>query len=565
MHIIQKGTPITSGIAVGKAFVIGKKAAKPHSLIITEDQIPYELERLKVSVAKTREQMQNALVKTDLNHSSEIQGILTAYLAVLDDRIFINTIEKEIIQGKLSSEAALTAKLDNLRLEFDGAEDIKRKMLLSFQDIYYRIYYNLSVDSVDILKDAFQGLTEPVILVAYRLSPLIIANLPPQKLLGIIIENTTISSHSVIIAQSLRLPVLIDIVAISSIVHEGDQLIIDCYKGVAIINPNKDELNRYESGRVVAPIKSKWREMPKTKDGVTIKIEANIVSLADAIDVQKQGVSNIGLFRSELFYLGFQHMPSIEEESSFYKSIFNQGFDRIDIRLLDIGADKKLPYFDTAEEQNPTLGIRGIRLLLSNRYLLKKQITSIYDASTRGDVRILLPFVSSKEEIYTIKKISANIAEEKKLRLLPIGLMAEIPSTMLCLDEFLDDVDFVSIGTNDLIQFLFAADRHNSDLKTFSKYDHPLHLKILARGIIQANKHNKEIKVCGEMASELKGAALLIGAGMKVLSVQPDVIDKIGTFITSHKYEDFRTFFKLSLNYNESEHDKYWQKLFMSK
>ncbi|HEX2959306.1 MAG TPA: phosphoenolpyruvate--protein phosphotransferase [Chitinispirillaceae bacterium] len=564
MSTIYNGTSLTSGIAVGKAFLVSRNAVRPNISTTTTTQIPIEIEKLSKSVSKTRDQMENSLRKMQEGASSPIQDILVAYLAILNDPAFIHELEENITNKKLKVETLLCDRLDEIHSNLEVTPISEKRFLLSFEDLFYRLYYNLTTDSLYTLKKLFDGLSEPIILVALHLTPLELTNLPRQKLLGIIIEDTTPTSHTAIVSQSLRLPVLVDMPGISAVIHQNELVILDCSNRIAIIDPSTTELNRYETGGVSMPLKSKWRGMPKTIDGVEILIEANVSSLAEAIDVQKQGITNIGLLRSEFYYLGFDQMPSIEQETSFYESIFKEGIDRIDVRLLDIGADKQLPYYHIEEEENPELGMRGVRLLLSKTDLLQKQISAILRASDKGALRVILPFITTLEEVKMIKKCISQLSVALKKKFpMKVGVMVEIPVTILSLADFLPEIDFISVGTNDLIQYLFAADRHNANLKKFSKYDHPLLLQILKDAIVMADSKKVAIKFCGEMASELRGVALLLGTGARILSVQPDAINRIGAFITTHSMADLQKFWDITANCSdEDQREKEWHRIY---
>jgi phosphoenolpyruvate-protein phosphotransferase len=545
MHSIFEGTAITSGLAFGKAFVVGRRAVRPSGGIIGEDRVAAEQGRLSQSIEKTRHQMANSLKKSDRPLSSEVRRIMAAYLSIVDDPVFASNLTEEIAACKLNAESLMASKLGGLHDELDRVSEQRRHLLLTFEDIYYRLYFNLSDDSLEAFKRGFDDLLEPVILIAFRLTPLALSILPREKLLGIVIEDTVATSHASIVAQSLRLPVIIDIPGISYAVHQDETVIMDCCTGKVIADPTKDEVEKYQALHRARPLRKRLPETPKTLDGATIRIEANVGNCCEARDAREMGVTAIGLLRSELFYLSCRQMPTARQETAFYETIFDEGISRIDVRLLDIGADKKIPYLSTEEEDNPELGMRGVRLLLADPDLLRKQVNAILHAKVHGKIRILLPFVTEKQEIVAIRKIISEMEKPQEgMPPVQIGMMAEIPATLLSLADFIPAVDFINVGTNDLIQYFFAADRHSGVLKQFLKYENPFFLHFLRDAIEVAETNGKEIKFCGRMASELKGAALLLGAGARVLSLQTDAIEEVGSFIAAHRITDFQAYWR---------------------
>jgi phosphoenolpyruvate-protein kinase (PTS system EI component) len=303
--------------------------------------------------------------------------------------------------------------------------------------------------------------------------------------------------------------------------------------------------------------------MPKTLDGVRIQIEANVGSCGEARDAREMGVAAVGLLRSELFYLSAGQMPRADQETAFYKNIFDQGIGRIDIRLLDAGADKKISFLSMEEEENPELGMRGVRLLLSDTDLLRKQMNAILQAKAYGTIRVLLPFVTERREIIAIREIVSEM-ERAHAGTPPvhIGIMAEIPATLLSLVDFFPHVDFINVGTNDLVQYFFAADRHSGAVQRFLKYDSPFFLRLLRDAVATAEVCGKEIKFCGRMASELKGAALLMGAGARILSLQTDAIEAVGSFISARRITDFQSYWRvMSEAGEENRGDREWERI----
>jgi phosphotransferase system enzyme I (PtsI) len=322
-------------------------------------------------------------------------------------------------------------------------------------------------------------------------------------------------------------------------------------------------MDRYKKTRKLfysaAPLHHEKRkpETCKTADGVLIDLEANVGSLKEAEEAMANGATGIGLLRTELFYMSCSHVPTVDEELDFYSSLASIVKKcPITVRLLDLGADKFLPYLSPFKEQNPQLGVRGIRYLLKNPELFQRHLQSIIRASALGRIKILVPFVATVGDVVkTLELIDRTCVQENAAReLVCVGAMIEIPSAALAIDSLLPKIDFVNIGTNDLVQYVFAASREDGNVEEYRQGLHPIIIRILADIVRSANRHKKAVSVCGEMASDPVMARLLVGLGVRSLSMQPASIPLVRKALTNSSCDDLNKLFKKVSLTNDMEH-----------
>ncbi|MBU0568557.1 hypothetical protein KKC52_11025 [bacterium] len=281
----------------------------------------------------------------------------------------------------------------------------------------------------------------------------------------------------------------------------------------------------------------------RTRDGITISLKANVGSLKETEEAMLFGADGIGLLRSELFYLARSEMPSIKEEFEFYKKILQKMPDRtVTIRLLDLGADKNPPYLEEYKESNPQLGCRGIRYLLRNAELFQRHLLSILRASAIAPVHILVPFVATVDDLDGTLMIIDDICQKEVInkKNIQVGIMVEIPSIALSMESWLEKVDFINIGTNDLVQYMFAASREDGGLKDYQQVVHPVMLRIIKNIVFSASNQRKKVTICGEAASDPVWALLLIGLGVRSLSMQPSSIPLVRDRIIEAEYEELK-------------------------
>ncbi len=532
------GVPIAPGCTLGKAHLLRQISLEALEVnLFPVKDIAAEIERLERAVRQTRAQLEELRAQVHPDDSRDLVGILGAQLTLLEDAELLDKIRDTIRDRAVNTEYLIANEIRQIEAVFRNLKDeVMRSRFLDVQDVHHRLLRNL-LEIEHVRTNPFRRLTTPVVLVADRMLPSDIALLDLDKILGIVIEEGSTVSHVAIIAKSLGIPAITEVTHATTRLRTGDDLLLNADTGQAIIHPDKNDLAWYEkthqhhATRRTARRKAAEAHPPcQTTDGVRITLDANIGSLREVDEALHAGADGIGLLRSEFFYLARPDMPTLEAETDFYHDVLRSMHKRpVTIRLLDIGADKPLPYLQLPPEENPQLGMRGIRLLLRTPDLLQRHLRSILRASEHGTVRLLLPFISTLHDLDRIQAVIHDLCREEQIprERFHIGIMVEIPAVALDVDPFMSRVDFVSIGTNDLIQYLFAACREASHLQEYRLTHHPAILRLLHAVANSGKAHGKSVSVCGEMASDPTMALLLIGLGIRTLSLQANALPQV--------------------------------------
>ena len=549
------GEPISSGIAIGQAFLF-----RPINLDALEkvkfpiDDVDKEFERLGGIVRTTIAQLQEIINQKYL--ASAVAEIFQVQIGILHDNAFLDKLKAIVSTDKVNIEYVISNQIKTIEQQFHSLDnELLRTRFLDVQDVYYRILRNcLEIEHVR--SNPLSRVKLPVIFIAQTLLPSDLALLDHDKLRGILIEEGSSVSHVAIMARALGIPALIKLPGILSVVHAHDMIIVDAIEGVVIINPSESAMASYAQKKHAhsfsRPKMLKRQEFAGcvTTDGVAVTLEANIGSLKEAHEALNCGAAGIGLLRSELFYLSQSGKRTIEEEFDYYASVLSLFPNRpVAIRLLDLGADKSIPYLPSFEEENPQLGIRGIRYLLRNRDLFKNHLRSVIRTSAMWPLKILIPFVATEDDIVeALKEIDATRLQEGVDRsVLKIGIMVEIPSAALSLNRFWQHIDFVNIGTNDLSQYIFAASREDGNVENYRQMAHPVILKILSHCVASGKRFSKEVSVCGEIAADPQGALLLVGLGIRSLSMQPSAIHGVRKAISESSLKNLQKLAKKAI------------------
>ncbi|OGS28291.1 MAG: phosphoenolpyruvate--protein phosphotransferase [Elusimicrobia bacterium RIFOXYB2_FULL_48_7] len=561
------GTPITSRVVIGEAYLfkqIDINGLLKNRYSLTDREISYELEKLGHALRKSKMQLEAARLQADNKTGKAAGGIFEAYICIIGDEVFLQKIKNNITEQRAAADYIIAKEIELLANASLASEtnEITKNTLLTTLDIYYRLLRDLlNVEQVN--HDFLRNTDNPVILVAERLVPSDIVSIKKEKVLGIIIEEGNPTSHVAILLKALKIPAIINVSGAGVLIKTGDVVALSGITGNIIVNPEKEELEDIKYKKSVYDQKNlktaENKNLPcLTKDNIKIILEANVSTLEDAEDAFLNGAEGVGLVRSEIFYMTLEKIPSVEEEADFYKKLIICGKNKpITIRLLDIGADKNLPYLASIHEDNPELGTRGIRFLLKNTDLLKKQVMSILNASKTGPqplVKILIPFVTTINDVDEAVKIIEEIAKEMGVNrdTYQIGIMVEIPAAALAINQFIHKVDFVSIGTNDLAQYVFAADRENNELNNYQQIYHPVVLGLIKSVADCARLNKKAVTVCGEIASDPVGASLLVGLGIQSLSMNPSAIPEIREALSGKYYKDLKIFADKALTCQDS-------------
>jgi phosphotransferase system enzyme I (PtsI) len=545
-EIVLHGISASSGIAVGKAHHFAQIDLKS----LEENRIPVddteeEIRRFNNAVKKSIEQLSGLKESSKNEDLKGIAAIFQVHILLLTDADFLKTIPRLISQSMSNTEYILANQIRDLEKRFSSLDnEIARAKVLDVQDVYFRLLRNV-LDIEHVRTTPLRRMPNSVILVAERLLPSDIALLDLKKIIGIAIENGSTVSHVSIIARALGIPAVINARGIVSLSRNGSPLILDACEGDLILRPKPDTVARYEK-RAEKECAARRKVRPSalrcfTKDGIKVRLEANAGSFSEVHEAFENGAEGIGLLRSELFYLSREALPSIDEETAFYQSVMDLcGTRPVTIRLLDIGADKTLPYLSVKREENPHLGVRGIRFLLQQPSLMHNHITSIVRACRTHTAKIMLPFVSIVREVEETRRMILDICDKEGVapEACSVGIMVEVPSTVLMIPEFLKTVDFLSIGTNDLAQHLFAAGRENSGLDEYHEASFPLLVRLIKSVADAARIPGKEVTVCGEIASDPVSAAILVGMGIRVLSMRTSALQSVCKEIAKHSQSE---------------------------
>ncbi len=559
-NYLLKGIVASEGIAIGKVFLVNRDHLElSHYNITTNEEIEKEVQRFKKAIEESRSQLLRA--KKDINKKKfkEAQYIIDTHILLLQDKVLIDSTIKIIKHDKIDAALALKKTIEGLRKNLADINDEYMKERTSDIDyIEQRILRNLA----GIKADLVTKIREKVIIVAYDLSPADTANLNVNEVLGFTIDCGGRTSHTAIMARALKIPAVVGLKDITRRVKTGDTMILDGIHGVVIINPTADTLLKYHQKKAeydefeIGLLKHK--ELPgETVDGFKVRLLANIEIMEELPSVIEYGAEGIGLYRTEFIYLNRKDLPSEEEQFEIYKTVSQKILPLpVTIRTLDIGGDKFMSQIDVAEEINPVMGLRAIRFCLKEVTIFKTQLRAILRASAHGKVKIMFPMISGIEEVRQIKKILHEVKKELQAERkvfdhdIEIGIMVEVPSAGTIADILAREVNFFSIGTNDLIQYTLAIDRVNEQVSYLYEPLHPAVLRILRNIINAAHDNGIPVAMCGEMAGEPFYIPILLGLGIDELSMNVMALPRVKRVLRSLDFKQSQlvidNIFKLS-------------------
>jgi len=525
------GEVASSGLARGRALLCdcAYQTAVPRRQI-DETEIHLEIKRFDeaVTVVETKLQIVQAGVRRALGNTEA--AIFEAQILLLRDVGLRKTVHDVCLAKQINVEAALEEAIQRLAAVFDQLEDAYfRERATDLREVGKRLLDHLASQSFsDIPADP-----EGCVLVTSELFSSAVAQLEGRGVRGLIVERGGLTAHATILARALGIPMLVKVPHATEKIYTGDLLIVDALAGRAFINPKPDILRAYD--QLDADLQAHQNalmdlvDLPaKTVDGVAIKLSANIGQLADAVTAARVKADGAGLYRTEFVFLAQDHFPPEAEQYRFYRATAEhlQPGETV-IRVLDAGSDKPLAYFPLPREANPALGCRGIRLLLAHPEILHTQLRAILRLSATHPVSILLPMIRGLDELRATKaaiesvKLELAAAGESFNPDIPVGAMIETPSAAVLIAQLADEVDFLSVGTNDLVQYLLAADRISDETDSAYEPLHPAVLQSLASLARTARNKGKPISLCGEIASDPVYTALLLGLGFRRFSVSP--------------------------------------------
>lgn len=539
-----KGIGASNGVAIGKAYIINEVIPEIKKIIIEDKAL--EIERFKSALTLAQGQLEDIKEVANKTLGEKEAEIFEAHLLILQDPEFIGAIEMQINSEGVNSEFALQETTNMFVSIFEGmGNEYMIERAADVKDVGGRIMNILTGAKTTSIAE----INEQCIIVTKDLTPSDTAQINKEKVLGFVTGIGGRTSHSAIMARTLDIPAVVGVGVPIDVIKEGDILIINGDNGEIIINPEEEVMDSYK--KIQEEILEQKKKLLTLKDSETITIDGRKVELAgnignpdNAKEVLNIGGEGVGLFRTEFLYMDNNSLPTEEEQFKAYKqALENMEGKPVIIRTLDIGGDKKLSYLPLEEEMNPFLGYRALRLCLNEKEIFKTQLRALLRASVFGNLKIMFPMVSSVQEIREAKAV----LEEVKNQLIEegisysenieIGIMIEIPSAALISDLLAKEVDFFSIGTNDLIQYTIAVDRMNEKVSYLYDPLHPAVLRLIKLVIDNAHRAGKWVGMCGEMAGDLRAIPILIGMGLDEFSMNAPSILKARKLIREINYE----------------------------
>lgn len=558
----RKGIAVAPGVVIKEAFVMESEGYRIPRHLITEDDIPKEISRLEEATMSAWKEIEKLEESVSKSLGAQIASIFATHKLMLQDRQLTREFSEKIEQNKFSAEYAVTLVLRVYIRKFESVDDLYLSARVGdIYDIEKRLLRNLLGEKREELKN----LTEEVVVVAHDLSPSQIASLDTTKVKGFITDLGSRTSHSAIVARALGIPAVVGLGTATVDIFGGDRVIIDGNRGIVIVRPDEKTVKEYQliekDFQVFEKrITSELKDLPAiTLDGREISILGNIEFPRDISASLNQGATGIGLYRTEFLYLNSNDIPTEEEHFNAYsQSIKELGKDKpIVIRTVDLGGDKFFPTHQN-QELNPFLGCRSIRYCLEHPNVFKAQLKAILRASAFGNVKILFPMISSLQELRKAKDVLTGVKEEMNQKgiafdeKIEIGIMIEVPSAAIMADALSKEVDFFSLGTNDLIQYTLAVDRNNEKVAHLYSPSHPAILRLLRMTIQAAEENNIKVGICGEMGGEIEYTILLLGLGLREFSVAPAmIIPEVKKIIRSVTFERAKEVADTVCSYND--------------
>jgi phosphotransferase system enzyme I (PtsI) len=556
-EMIFEGIPVSPGIAFGRTYVHKVEELPITAEAVSADQVSAEIKRFETALEKTEDELRTLHRSLADNLGEEHAKILDSHRMILSDDIVKKETVELIRERQVDAAYAFNAVLDRVLMTFD---DIKDEYLKSraedIRDVRKRVIGNLLGQKVE----GLAKLRKKSIVVARNLTPSDTAGLNRKYIKAFVTDVGGSTSHAAILARSFGIPAVVGLEHFSLRVKPYDEIIVDGITGTVVLHPTPETVETYKEAQL------RFEEMERelltikdypavTLDGHTIELSANIEISEEVEDIIAHGAKGVGLFRTEYFFITRPNLPSEDEQFRYYKRVVTDvAPDSVIFRTLDIGGDKIAGYIGEGAEANPFMGWRGIRFTLSRKDIFKTQLRAIYRAAAHGKVRIMFPMISIVEEVRMAREICEEVREDlKRSRYqigedVEVGIMIETPSAVAVADKLAREVDFFSIGTNDLIQYALAVDRGNSRISYLYDSLHPSILRLLRDTVNAAHKSGIWVGICGEMPASVHGTLLLIGLGLDDISASSYLIPEIKKIIRSVTYDETRSLIRKCLN-----------------
>lgn len=538
MTVQIKGIAASQGIAIAKAFRLVHPDLTVNKITITDSKS--ELVRLDAAILKSQQELEAIKDYANKELGEDKAAIFAAHLLVLSDPELIQPIKDKINNDKINAEFALNETAQMFISMFEEMDnEYMKERAADIRDVTQRVLSHL----LGVTIPNASMITEEVIIVSEDLTPSDTAQLNREFVKGFTTDIGGRTSHSAIMARSMEIPAVVGTKTVTSDIQDGVMVIVDGLDGHIIIDPTEEQLSLYKTKQ--AEFIAKRLEWAKLKnettvsiDGAHVELAANIGTPDDVQAVLENGGEGIGLYRTEFLYMGRDKLPTEEEQFDAYKKVLERMEGKpVVVRTLDIGGDKELPYLQLPKEMNPFLGYRAIRLCLEEQEMFRTQLRALLRASQFGNLKIMFPMIATLDEFRQAKAIL--LEEREKLESekvvvsseIEIGMMVEIPSSALIADQFAKEVDFFSIGTNDLIQYTMAADRMNEQVSYLYQPYHPAILRLINMVLEAAHKEGKWVGMCGEMAGDQTAIPILLGLGLDEFSMSASSILPVRSLI----------------------------------
>jgi phosphoenolpyruvate-protein phosphotransferase (PTS system enzyme I) len=552
-----KGIGVSPGIAIGRAVIIEQRVTSIYRVPIREEEVPGEVTRFLEAMEKTRDELLELKAKVSRSMGDEYASIFEAHAMIVSDASFADRVVQKIEEEQVNAEWALSEVDEELQARFQSFDDeYLRERVADVKDVTQRMLVNLQ----GIAHHDVSEITHDVVILADDVTPSDTIHFNRRPIVGFATEVGGRTSHTSIIAKSLFMPAVIGVPRLTKIVDNDELVIVDGYEGMLVVNPTPALVAEYRS-RVTRHHEAEKRLLENrdtpavTKDNVAITLQANIELVEELEDANKFGAEGIGLYRSEFLYISKSPLlPTEEEHFNIYRRLAEAVAPNwCIIRTFDLGGKKVAKQILGKQEDNPSLGLRALRLCMKHRDMFKTQLRALLRASAFGKIKIMFPLVSGVQELRQVKTLVREIEKELDAegvaynRELKIGIMIEVPSAAVIADVLANEADFFAIGTNDLIQYTLAIDRSNENVSYLYEPLHPSLLRLIKHVIESGKRAGIPVSMCGEMASDPIYAIVLLGLGLETFSMNPSNIPVVKNVVRAVRVRDCRRIAEIAL------------------
>jgi len=555
------GKAASPGYVIAKTKTIARQRMSVLRYRILRERVANQIEFFRKGIQQVKREISSQRDLALKMAGEDEARIFESHLMILQDPSLTANVTSLIKDELWNAGYAFHLCMQNLIESFENSGGILKERSQDLKDIYNRVLLHLYGNNGEF--ELHEEIEDGVILAGFSVGPNMLMRFDKGKILGLAIDSGSVTSHVSILARSMQIPAVMGIANLSEFVKDGDLLILDGTNGIVIVNPDEHDINKYK--KQIEVFQNQKLELftmrnlePITMDGKYIRLNANIERYEEASEISSFGATGIGLYRSEFLYFGRSSLPTRKEQAEAYRKVVQQVHPMpVTIRTLDAGGDKMLSSVNADKEPNPFMGWRSIRLCLDRKEIFKEQLKALIEAGDRGNLKIMFPMISTVGELEKAKDIYKDCCAELKTEGLSvpeieIGVMVEVPSAVMVVDEIAKRADFLSIGTNDLIQFTLAVDRSNGKIASMYEPHHPAILRSIKLIVDAAHREGIPVSVCGEMAADPLSSLLLVGLGVDELSMASWCIMECKKIIRSINYDEARAISTEALKFADS-------------